>query len=224
MAKDYSHIGLDSSLRSINKLSSGQPRFRSAFGFDSENERGVINTVHIQDASINNAKIGTAAIGTANIGTLSFNEISGGTARLGGTVNGDGVLEINVENGDRYFLADKGSVVFFGDSSLTRAEVQFTPGENFLYSRILQVGGNFGGTPSQDGGLTLNASDDTSRVSLTIEGMEIERGGNIKIGGVSAPSAGSASTVTLYVDNSGGKDRLMALFETGAAQVVATEP
>lgn len=54
----------------------------------------LVGSRAIQDASITNAKIGTAAIGTANIGTLTFNQISGGTATLGGSVNGDGLMII----------------------------------------------------------------------------------------------------------------------------------
>ena len=66
----------------------------TGFSFDAENEAGVISSAKMRNASIVHAKIGTAAIGTANIGTLTFNEIEGGTARLGGTANGDGVLQI----------------------------------------------------------------------------------------------------------------------------------
>lgn len=74
--------------------------------FDSENERGAVTGIFLQDLSVGNAKIGTAAIGTANIGTLTFNEISGGTATLGGTLNGDGVLSVNDATGAEVVRAD----------------------------------------------------------------------------------------------------------------------
>jgi len=42
---------------------------------------------------------------------------------------------------------------------------------------------------------------------------------------MSAPAAPAANTARLYVeDNGSGKTRLMVLFPTGAAQVLATEP
>jgi hypothetical protein len=41
---------------------------------------------------------------------------------------------------------------------------------------------------------------------------------------IATPSAPAASNGRLYFDTSGGKVRLMALFPTGAAQLVATEP
>lgn len=84
--------------------------------FPSKYERGLITTAFIQDAAITTAKIGsaqitnaniaTAAIGTANIGTLTFNEIEGGTARLGGTANGDGVLQIRNSLGTTIIQGD----------------------------------------------------------------------------------------------------------------------
>ena len=42
--------------------------------------------------------------------------------------------------------------------------------------------------------------------------------------GASPPSAPAASTATLYVDTSGGKDRACILFSSGAAQCFATQP
>lgn len=102
----YDDLGYNSRLRKKTAL---KTTTTTGFDFDSQNERDVIRAVHlgaavigeaqIQDAAITAAKIGTAAIGTANIGTLSFNQISGGTAVLGGTVNGDGVLEVNNAGG-----------------------------------------------------------------------------------------------------------------------------
>lgn len=65
-----------------------------------------IGSAQIIDASITNAKIGTAAIGTANIGTLTFNQISGGTANLGGTANGNGVLSVSRSDGTEVVRLD----------------------------------------------------------------------------------------------------------------------
>lgn len=106
--------------------------FVSGYSFDSYNERGAVTGIFIRDASITNAKIGTAAIGTANIGTLSFNEISGGTATLGGTADGDGVLSIN---------DSAGSEVVRGDSDgLT---VKTTSGTTFIDGSGLISTANF---------------------------------------------------------------------------------
>src|SRR3990167_11437093 len=78
----------------------------SRFDLMAQMQRGVVDTFNIRDASITNAKIGTAVIGTANIGTLSFNEISGGTAILGGTSNGNGVLSVKNQSGSEVVKAD----------------------------------------------------------------------------------------------------------------------
>lgn len=95
-----------------------------AYKFGYTNERGAvtgmfiqdasINTAKIQDAAINNAKIGTAAIGTANIGTLTFNEIAGGTAVLGGTANGNGLLQIKDASGSVIIQGDNLGHHYYG--------------------------------------------------------------------------------------------------------------
>ena len=105
MARDYTDLGLNANLRSLDSLAVRQRgAFDTGYDFVTQNERGAIargfidnaavGTAEIIDASITNAKMATASIGTANIGTLSFNEISGGTANLGGTNDGNGLLSL----------------------------------------------------------------------------------------------------------------------------------
>uniref|UniRef100_A0A6M3KS42 Tail protein n=1 Tax=viral metagenome TaxID=1070528 RepID=A0A6M3KS42_9ZZZZ len=91
----------------------------SSFVFDYGNEAGVISTSKIRQAAIGNAQIGTAAIGTANIGTLSFNEITGGTATLGGTVNGNGLMNVlTAAGGTAVVLNNEGITVNNGSISI----------------------------------------------------------------------------------------------------------
>jgi hypothetical protein len=61
--------------------------------------------------------------------------------------------------------------------------------------------------------------------------LKIETGGNVSMTGalelaeMSAPGGGAANTARLYaVDNGAGKTQLVVVFNTGAAQVLATEP
>lgn len=91
----------------------------SAYRFDYENEAGIISSAKIRNAAVGNAQIGTAAIGTANIGTLSFNEISGGTATLGGTANGNGILRILTNTGGTVVTADNSGITIAGTSGTT---------------------------------------------------------------------------------------------------------
>lgn len=56
----------------------------SSYKFDSDNEAGVISS----------SKIRNASIGTAKISAFSFNQGTGGTITLGGTANGNGVMQI----------------------------------------------------------------------------------------------------------------------------------
>lgn len=97
---DYSSLGLDQNLQPLNSpITNYGTGDISGMGFDSVLDRASITNSQIRNLSIDNAKIGTAAIGTANIGTLTFNEISGGTATLGGTANGDGVVSVQNAGG-----------------------------------------------------------------------------------------------------------------------------
>ena len=185
----------------------------------------AVGSAAIGTAAIQAVHLGTAIITDANVGTMTFNTISGGTANLGGTLSGNGVLQVSQQNGDRYFLANAGSVSFYGDSSTTRAETKFDPTENAWYTRVLNVGGTWGGTPAQDGWMTVYSNAHTPVVDINSdEGVVVQQGRYVEIGGTSATTGGTANTVRMYVDSSGGKNRLMAIFGTGVAQVVATQP
>lgn len=140
MSKDYTDVGLDSQLRSATGLVSRKGEFVSGQDFDFRTESGAVKTVHLRDASISNAKMGTAVIGTANIGTLSFNEITGGTAILGGTANGDGVLIVRNEAGEQRIIFDKSDMVF----SLGAGIGWGTPGE--VINVAFGASGGIGGT------------------------------------------------------------------------------
>lgn len=92
----------------------------STYQWGTDTEGNIIGTRLIQDASINNAKIGTAAIGTANIGTLTFDVISGGTATFGGTLNGNGVVNVKNSAGSTVVLLNNAGIeVIEGDITLS---------------------------------------------------------------------------------------------------------
>ncbi len=103
-----------------DSIASAERHEYSTYEWGTDTEGNIIGTRLIQDASINNAKIGTAAIGTANIGTLTFNEISGGTATFGGTLNGDGVVVVKNSAGSVVVsLNNTGIEVIDGDITLS---------------------------------------------------------------------------------------------------------
>lgn len=84
--------------------------------------------------------------------------------------------------------------------------------------------------------ITIGCSNALSLAANGGEGLSISRGdlvlgldGNSFVQmkrrlGDSDPTASPTDNVRLYVKNSGGKTKLYALFATGAAQVIATEP
>lgn len=111
----------------------------------------------------------------------------------------------------------------YGNSSNTVAEVRFDVTENQFYTRILNIGGTAGGG-TELGNLNLYTGT-TRTMSVSDNGLIMKDGNYLSIEGTHTPSAPSVTNgCRLYLDTSGGKTRLMALFESGAAQIVATEP
>lgn len=132
------------------------------------------------------------------------------------------------DNGDRYFLANNGSVSMYGDSSLVKPVFKFDPTENLVINSTLIVGGTLAGTTAGggwDGVLQVDDSLDATIFSVSVDGVTTKNGHYLSIEGTSTPNAPNVTNgCRLYLDTSGGKTRLMALFESGAAQVVASEP
>lgn len=56
------------------------------------------------------------------------------------------------------------------------------------------------------------------------DGLSMGSNKPITLSGTGAPSAPGTNSGSLFIDQSGGKNRLMVRFPTGASQVIATEP
>ena len=140
MALSYKHLGLDSRLRKRGGIASNERRFTSGNEFDATFDDSLITQRRMGSASIGNAQLGTAIIGTAQIGTLSFNEIAGGTAILGGTLNGEGVLIVKGADGVQAISMDSNSMILnYGQG------IQWgSPGEDTQV--LLESEGGIGGT------------------------------------------------------------------------------
>ena len=205
MSRDYTHLGLDSKLRSTRSLSATRFSEKSAFNFQKTNARGAVNTVLLRDASISNAKLGTAVIGTANIGTLSFNEITGGTATFGGTNDGDGLVLVNDEAGAERVKLDKtgikvtgGSVIVEDDEGGTIIDsTGIVSTTSFLFSTI---------------GSTAEV-ELTETVSTAVPGMNFDvvlsRGANVlMLTTVTARSASGGAGANFTVSRGGTADTI----------------
>ena len=95
---DYTDLGLTSNFQSVNSLGQNSV-FVNGADFDLNQDRSIITKSKLGTGVIRSVNMGTAVIGTAQIGTLSFNEISGGTAILGGTLNGNGLIIVKSQSG-----------------------------------------------------------------------------------------------------------------------------
>ena len=71
----------------------------SAFQFDSDNERGVISAAKVRN--------------------FSFSQGQGGTLTLGGTLNGNGVLNINDSSGSSLVVADNNGITIKANNGTT---------------------------------------------------------------------------------------------------------
>lgn len=196
---------LDERLNSKDSLA-GRPGLIDGLTFDSGNDRGAILSTKVRN--------------------LSFNQIEGGTAILGGTLNGNGVLLVKNQGGTSMFVAN-GSVIQMLDAGANIAFIlNFL--EEFIGIRKLNLGGTIVGT--QAGGMTVYGGTGNTVYSFLEDQANINRNvifendRNLLLGGTTTPTAPSGSQVKLYTDVSGGKTRLMARFGSGTAVQVSIEP
>jgi len=78
-----------------------------------------------------------------------------------------------------------------------------------------------GNTIFYESGVTL--TNEVMRVNVD-DGLKMATAKGITLQGTAGLSAPDANGGKLYVDAAAGKNRLMVIFDTGAAQVIATEP
>lgn len=125
-----------------------------------------ISTVKIADAAITNAKIANAAIDDAKIVTLSWGKAQGGTAKLGGDANGNGILEVYDAAGNLKGVWDKDGLTIY-DGQLV---IQNEDGNTTLDGLGIVSAQNFGSGSYDATNLinTTNASaNDISGATLT---------------------------------------------------------
>lgn len=134
----YGTLGFDIHLRPKNGLFS-RLEYVPGYDFVTDNERGAITRAFMGSASIGNVQLGTAVIGTANIGTLSFNQISGGTAILGGTTNGNGLLSVRNQLGNEIVKLDNTGLTVTNGS----VTIQNSGGTNVIDATGLVSTANF---------------------------------------------------------------------------------
>lgn len=99
------------------------------YTFDYENEAGVISA----------AKIRNASIGTAQIVAFNFNQGTGGTITLGGTANGNGVMQVLNASGGTVVIADNSGLTV-NNGSIT---IKNTSGSTVIDSSGLNSLTNF---------------------------------------------------------------------------------
>lgn len=79
---------------------------QSGFNFDAETERGAISSAHIRNLTAEKITSGTINGTVIYGGTITGDQINGGTLTLGGTLNGDGVMQIKNASGTAIIRGD----------------------------------------------------------------------------------------------------------------------
>jgi hypothetical protein len=186
----------------------------TGYDFDTNADRGMIRSLHIQDASITNAKIGTAAITSANIADLavtsakindfSFNQGTGGTLTLGGTANGNGVMQVlNSSGGTVVTVNNSGVSVTNGNIS-----IQDSSGTTILDATGLVSTANFAADSVTAGTSTNTTSTSYVDIGSSSISFTLSRQSrvlviySVKLGNSAAGSNGDNTIVCLNVDGS----------------------
>ena len=163
------------------------------------------------------------AAGTTNL--FSLDKSGNTTFNTSATLSAPTDLRVQIGSaGSGYRIAFEGQ----GTATNLYAYSGGTAVGSFDYQGVIQTGN--GGYYFANSAATITTKDTgVTRVAAGIVGIGTGTQGNgtgaLFFSERTAPSAPAANGVYIYAeDNGGGKTRLMALFNSGAAQVIATEP
>lgn len=105
---NYDSINLNQHLQPYNSPITSGGGSVNAYEFDSKNERGAVTTSFIHDLAVTNAKIQS----------INFSKGTGGTLTLGGTANGNGVLNVVNEGATSLVMIDAGGIDVYGTAQV----------------------------------------------------------------------------------------------------------
>jgi len=196
IAQDVSSQSFDSQTRHI----------KAPFTFEQLGGLTIGEYQHLISGQIEITKDGITATDLNGVVTFNLDGATGGATFLGTVVAGT-ILAGTI-------ITD--AVVQDGSININNAFEIDTSGNLKLKSTA-----NIGPIIFWDDGVVQG--NEVARLDST-DGLKMFTNKPVTLRGTAAPSAPAANGVTLYVDQSGGKDRLMALFSSGAAQVVAVQP
>lgn len=137
---------------------------------------------------------------------------------LAGSLIADGIIEggsININ--DKFIVDSLGNISIVNQDPTTLMDV--------LYDDLVIEMINLDlGKPGTGAGQLRAYSNGTEYAYLNADEGLVILSAAVTIGGTGAPAAPLSHQASLYVDQSGGKDRLMVRFNTGASQQVAIQP
>jgi hypothetical protein len=123
---DYESLGLDRNLRPLNSPAVTNNENRTTgYEFNSQNERNAITATNIQN--------------------FSFSTGRGGTLTLGGTTNGDGLMELRDSGGTLIFTGNNTGHHYYGTSGVEQVKVDSSGLHNYNAGGTEQIKVDFTG-------------------------------------------------------------------------------
>jgi hypothetical protein len=180
--------------------------FKAPFKFEQLGGLTIGEYIHLVSGQIEITRDGITATDLNGVVTFHLDGATGGATFLGTVVAGT-ILAGTI-------ITD--AVVQDGSININNAFEIDTSGNLKLKNNA-----NIGPIIFWDDGVAQG--NEIARIDAA-DGLKMFTNKPVTLRGTATPSAPAANGVTLYVDQSGGKDRLMALFSSGAAQQVAIQP
>jgi hypothetical protein len=176
------------------------------------------------DAAVRNpiARIAGVRDGADNSGELSFDTASTGSITTKLTIKNDGKVGIGTDSpGTELTISATIPRLLFVDETTANTGLSVSVDSSKMSIDSRDDDGSFNAAlviVERSGNVGLNG--------VVTPSTELDIGaGSMEFAEMTAPGAGASNTARLYaVDNGAGKTQLVVIFNTGAAQVLATQP
>ena len=155
--------------------------------------------------------------GIIQSGSVITGAVITGDITLGGAGNGDGTLDIFDNNNVQRLVADNSGLIIYDAAGLEMFKADYV--EELTIIKNLKITTSF----KVYDGVTLLITFDSGGAAIDAD-IVMGTNNSLTLRGTSTPNAPADTGAKLYVDQSGGKDRLMVRFNTGASQQIAIEP
>ena len=227
---DYKDMGINGFYQPYNApVTSGTTQ--SGYDFQNQTERDAVTNTQMRSISADKVTAGTIDATVIYGGSITGNQIAGGTLILGGTLNGDGLMQIKNSAGTVLIQGDNQGHSYYTDAGVLQIKVDEDglvayQADGTTKQFQLSASGFYGyGTTSQIirfktdpsstanyGGIGYGTAKGLGMYITTPETMLTTAGGDpwVTADG-QAVIVGEGNNATLYADGSGGTAEVLAV-------------